>query len=232
MISYRIMDTSCPLPTCLHGGSLPISSWQDSPAYVETVSDIPVGTVARTLKAISDRYGACGVLAIEDDKIVGKIRAYPQSLIDIVSCPCVQQERTIKPVIALDLNTLPTREANPVLHIYCIQVAPDFSGQGIAGGMLDALIAWARSSGWRELRARAVSAIPPLLAWCGQLSCAALERRGFVVTGSTLGPDLREGVVAQRAGYHGETVKQQWEAFAHLSDDEAAQVFDMALVLN
>jgi len=95
--------------------------------------------------------------------------------------------------------------------------------------MLDALIAWAREAGWRELRAHAV--IPPMLNWCGQLSHDALRRRGFVVTESSINADVREGVVSQRAGQHGEVVKKQWEAFAHLSDDEAAQVFEMTLNL-
>ena len=58
----------------------------------------------------------------------------------------------------------------------------------------------------------------------------ALEHRGFTVTGSTLRGCLRDGVVAQRAGDHGEAVMTQWEQFAHLSDD-AAQVFEMALDL-
>lgn len=230
MITYRMMDATCPLPSCLHGGSLPFPQCRDAidvPAYVETVSDIPPGTVARTLQAISARYGACGVLALEDERVVGKIRAYPQALIDQVGYPCVQQERMIRPVIALAPADLPAREAYPILHLYCLQVAGEYSGRGIAGGMLDALIAWAATSGWRELRARAVSSIPPLLAWCGQLSRAALARRGFLVTDTTVSPELREGVVAQRAGYHGDDVRRQWVDFARWSDDEAAQVFAM-----
>lgn len=230
MITYRMMDATCPLPSCLHGGPLPLGGDATSaPAYVETVSDIPAGTVARTLQAISARYGACGVLAVEDGLVVGKIRLYPQAIIDRVPYPCVQGERTIRPVLALELASLPTREDSPTLHVYCMQVAASHAGRGIAGGMLDFLLTWARAEGWREMRARAVSAIPPLLAWCGQLSRAALERRGFTVTGSAISPDLRDGVVAQRAGHHGEAVLRQWDAFAHLSDDDAAHVFEMTL---
>ncbi|HOF88238.1 MAG TPA: hypothetical protein PLZ36_09085, partial [Armatimonadota bacterium] len=80
MITYRIMDATCPLPTCLHGGPLPLAC--QAPAYVETVSDIPPGTVARTLQAISTQYGACGVLAVEGERVVGKIRAFPQAILD------------------------------------------------------------------------------------------------------------------------------------------------------
>ncbi len=230
MITYRIMDATCLVPTCLHQGPLPMTQ-SDAPAYVETVSAIPPGTVARTLQAISARYGLCGVLALDGESVVGKIRVYPQAIVDQAPFPCVQQEQTIRPLIALALDALPSREDEPVLHLYCMQVAAAYAGRGIAGGMLDYLLAWARAQGWQALRARAVSPIPPLLAWCGQLSRAALERRGFAVTGSALSPELREGVVSQRAGDHGEAVRRQWDTFAHLSDDEAAMVFEMELDL-
>ncbi|MEI7833415.1 MAG: hypothetical protein WCJ56_09480 [bacterium] len=229
MITYHIMDTAFTLPTCLHSGSLPISACLDARAYVESVSDIPPGTVARTLQDIAVRYGACGVLALEDELIIGKIRAYPQALLDLLPDPCVQQEQTIKPVIALNLDELPTKEACPVLRLYCMQVAGGYSGRGIAGGMLDALIAWAKTNGWREIRAGAGRAIPQLLNWSGSFSCAALARRGFTITSSAVSPEFRDGVVSQRAGYHGEAVQQQWKAYAHLSDDDAAQAFEMRL---
>ena len=79
MITYRIMDTASTLPSCLHSGALPISACLDTRAYVESVSGIAPGTVAHTLHGIAVRYGACGVLALEDELIIGKIRAYPQA---------------------------------------------------------------------------------------------------------------------------------------------------------
>jgi len=234
MIRYQIMDAAHPLPTSLHGGPIPLSQFENAdapPAYVETVSDIPYGTVVKTLQGISGRYGTCGVMAIDDDMVLGKIRAYPQALVDRVTYPCVQQEAAIRPVVDLDLSTLPTLNECPVLHIYCMQVASAYSGHSIVGAMLDALIEQAKDAGWQELRARAISSIPPLMNWCGQLSRGALAKRGFRVIGSSISPGLCEGVVSQRAGHHGESVRAQWEPFAHLSDDEAAQVFEMSLDL-
>lgn len=234
MITYHIMDATCPLASCLHSGPLPFAQCLENttvPAYVETISAIPSGTVAQALRAISEKYGVCGVLALDDESIVGKIRTYPQAIIDQVTDPCVQQESTIRPLIALELASLPRQEDYPVLYLYCMQVAGAYYGRGIAGGMLDALISWAADNGWRELRAPAVIHIPPLLAWSGQFSRAALDRRGFTVTGCAVSADIREGVVSQRAGQHGEHVLHQWEAFAHVSDDEAAQLFTMTLDL-
>lgn len=230
MITYRIMDAMCPMPTCLHKGPLPLAQSGEL-AYLETISDISPGTVAHTLQAIATRYGTCGVLAIEDGMVVGKIRAYPQTIIDRVPNPCVQQEQTFRPLMTLDYDNLPTQADLPVLHLFCMQVAATYAGRRIAGGLLDTLINWARTHGWQELRARAVSDIPPLLAWSGQMSRVALERRGFTVTGSSISPELREGVVSQRAGDHGDTVRAQWDAFAQLSDDEAGSIFAMRLNL-
>jgi len=227
VITYRIMDETCPLSSCLHSGPLPLCN--ADPAYVETISDIPAGSVVRTLNAICARYGACGVLAIENDMVIGKIRAYPQAIIDRNRYACLQQEQTVRPLLALALNDLPMKDEYPVLHLACIQVASEYCGCGVAGGMLDTLIAWARANGWRELRAIAVSHIPPLLNWCGQLSRGALERRGFTFTASAIGPELREGAISQRRGDHGEAVREQWKPYAHISDDEAGTLFDMAL---
>lgn len=234
MITFQIMDAAFQLPTCLHGGPVPLSACRAPatlPAYVETVSDIPTGAVARMLQSIGARYDSCGVMAVRDGLVVGKIRAYPQTIVDRVPFPCVQGEKTVIPLLRLETEELPTREQYPVLHVYCIQVAAEYCGRGIAGDMLDALIAASRADGWRELRARAVGHIPPLLTWCGQLSRAALERRGFRVADSALSPELLEGVVSQRGGFHGDAVREQWKDFDHVSDEDAALVFNMTLDL-
>ncbi|MBI5835078.1 MAG: hypothetical protein HZB16_22465 [Armatimonadetes bacterium] len=96
---------------------------------------------------------------------------------------------------------------------------------------LDGAVAWARGHGWLELRARAVQPIPPLLDWCGQLSRAALERRGFTVQASEVDPALRDGVVSQRSGQHSAEVAARWAEYAAMSDDEAGTVFSMACAL-
>jgi len=60
MISYRMTDSSCLLTTCLHKGPIPLAQ-REAPesvaAYLETITDIPQGSVARVLRALSQRYG-------------------------------------------------------------------------------------------------------------------------------------------------------------------------------
>lgn len=227
MITYRLMDASCPLPTCLHGGPIPLAQCSvtaDTPAYVETISQLPAGSVARALAGLAAVYGTCGVLAVEDEQVVGKIRCYPQAVIDRSEYPCVQQEQTVR----LLLDFVPAADGKRTMHLYCMQVAAGYHGQGIASGMLDTLIGWAQTAGWEELHVNAVQPIPPLLNWCGQLSRGALERRGFTVVSESISAGVREGVVAQRGGYHGDDVRRQWEEYAQFSDDEAALVFVMS----
>jgi len=231
MISYRMMDKTCLVTTCLHKGPIPLAQCREPEsvaAYIETIAAIPQGSVARVLRDVCERYGACGVAAVEDEMVVGKIRCYPQAICDKTPT-CVQQEVPFRGMMAVDLASLPTRDQMPVLRIGCIQVAEAYCGRGIAGEMLDALIDWAKATGWRTLRATAARQIPSLLAWCGQAGCESLRRRGFVVVSEEISPELREGVVSQRGGFHGRQVQEQWDAFAELSDDEAAVCFEMTL---
>jgi GNAT superfamily N-acetyltransferase len=132
-------------------------------------------------------------------------------------------------LLELDLDSISADR--DVLHIHCIQVAKNYYGQGVAGKILDVVIDWARAAGWKELRANAIMDIRPLLAWSGQLSRGALERRGFSLVSSKFYPELREGVLSQRTGAHGVDVQKQWEEYSHVSDDEASFMFDMKLAL-
>jgi hypothetical protein len=97
--------------------------------------------------------------------------------------------------------------------------------------MLGTAIEWARANGWDALSSSAIRHIPPLLNWSGQASLRALQQRGFVVVGQEVHPALREGVVSQRGGHHGEEVTQQWRDFVDISDDEAATLYELELTL-
>ncbi|MCE5239886.1 GNAT family N-acetyltransferase [bacterium] len=232
MVAYRLMDESCPVHTCLHGAPIQLADCRPgAEAYVETIGSLPAGSVAGALVALAQRYGASGTMALDAGRVVGKIRFWPEALEKQLGGLCVQQEEHIRPLIEA-AETLPPRVEAPVLRLNCVQVAADHRRQGIAGKMLDAALEWARRTGWHEVRAMAVCHIPPLLDWCGQLSRLALERRGFQTISQAVHPQLREGVVAQRAGAHGAEVQTQWaDDFADVSDDQAGTMYELALPL-
>lgn len=83
-------------------------------------------------------------MALDQDLVVGKIRCYPNSMISIINEPCAQQDGPVRKMMAVDIDGLPEKHVDPILYIGCIQVAGDYSGQGIVSGMLDKIIEWAR----------------------------------------------------------------------------------------
>lgn len=220
------------MPTCLHAGAILLSRCQPgAEAAVEADNSIPTGSVAGVPTALARHYGASGVMAGDEELVVGKLRFWPQILEERRGGLCVQQEAFKGPWITAAAELLPAKQETQVLRLECPQVAADYRGQGIAGRMLDAAIERARATGWQELRGSAIGRIPPLLEWSGQLSRAALGRRGFRLESQAVQPDLREGVVAQRAGAHGAGVLAQWAAFADPSDDDAGTTTEMVLSL-
>jgi len=63
-------------------------------------------------------------------------------------------------------------------------------------------------------------------------NCFRVERYrklGFKATPSST--DSVEAALHQRRGYHGEAMKNMWEPYAHLSDEEVTKVYDVVLDL-
>ena len=236
MIAYRMMDETCLLPACLHGGPIPLASLRDAATTatgIEKQEGIDAGTLARFLQALCQQYGSCAVLAVHDDVVVRKLRFAPAQVERMLSGICLQQGEHARGIADLDLATLPARNVleKQLLRLDCYQVADGYRGQGIAKHMLEVVIEWARATGWEALSSSAIRHIPPLLNWTGQASLKALQKRGFAVVGGEVNSDLREGVISQRLGHHGDEVKQQWSAFANLPDDEAAMLYELVLHL-
>jgi len=236
MIEYRMMNEGCVLTYCHHGGAIPLIEAKEPEAHsawIEKKNDIPKGSVARFLKAMCQEYGSCGVMAIDGDQVIGKLRFYPAQLGDSRLPTCVQGNP--KALVAFEPTSLPPQESldSRAMSIHCIQVVKDggYRGQGIGTTMVRKLIDWASGTGWDEIRAPAIRHIPPLLDWCGSFSIDVYKRLGFVETGSAPHPELVEGVRNMRAGHHGEDVKEQWQPFAHLSDEEAAMMYDVVFRL-
>jgi len=234
MIEYRMIDESCLLPYCLHSGAVPLASLshpEEARARFEAEHGLPHSPVAEFLQALSRNYGAVGVIAVDGDVIVGKVRFAPRYLFGGTDQGCVQSEDGVKAIKAVELEKLtPFEDLRPKsLFIWCFQALPAYAGQGIGTSMLRTLIAWARENGWEEMHASAIGHIRPLLDWTGAFSIDRYRNLGFVETGHRVHEDLKAGVVAMRGGHHGEDLKKQWEQYAHLSDDEASEFYDVLL---
>jgi len=228
MVEFQMMDQNHPLVSCLHAGAIPAAE-SAAGAYAEREYGLPEGSIARFLQAVSRAYGACGVMAVEGEQIIGKIRFWPQSLVDAIPDICVQAREGAHAIASFDVMSLPPRSG--CLCFGCFQIIPEYRGRGIAAGMLSAAIGWARANGWETLHAKAIRNIRPLLDWAGVWSVEGYQRMGFQVTGHTVSQELKQGVEAMRGGCHGEAVQRQWKPYGHLSGDEAAWCYDVTLHL-
>jgi len=235
MVEYRMMHEGSVLTSCLHGGPISLAEVaraEELPSWLERDAQLPAGTVARVLNALCREYGSCGVMAVDGESVVGKVRFAPAGLSE--DAPrCAQQ--FAEAWLSCDPSGLPPREAlrPQALRIWCLQVVADekYRRKGIGTGMVEQMAAWAQGDGWEGVQARATRAIPPLLDWTGAFSLDAYQRLGFTPTSSEVSPGLLEGVRHMREGLHGEDVKDQWEAFAHVTDEEAATLYAVTLPL-
>ena len=250
MLNYRMMDETCLLCRCLHDGPIPVQETRSPDTRsldAEVNANVPRGTINAFLTAVCQVYGSCALLAIDDDNVIGKIRFYPQQLLDILidSEPCLHTPASVRTIYSLDLKSLPQKESlrDKTLYIYCYQLVndykavaegrrpeqPSYLGRGIATSMLTKLIDWACAEGWDQIRAQASPHIPPLMMWSCNFSVERYKRLGFQATPSPT--DRQEGALHQRRGYHGEAMKKVWEPYANLSDEEVTTVYDVVLDL-
>lgn len=232
MVRYLMMDESHILPYCLHKGPAPVSDLADpeaARARAEAEWGLVHGPVVPFLRAVSRTYGATGVMVVDGEVVIGKLRFAPKSL----PPGCVQLADEMDKIADIDLERLtPKEELCPKsLCIWCSQLIPRYRGQGIGTNMLTMAIEWARTNGWEEMHSMASRHIRPILDVTGMPSMERLSRLGFVETGHSVHPDMRELVVSMRGGHHGEEVREQWEQYADLSDDEASWVYDAVLDL-
>lgn len=232
MVEYLMMDESHLLPYCLHKGPAPVSDLADpeaARARAEAEWGLPHGPVVHFLRALAWTYGATGVIAIDGDIVIGKLRFAPKSL----PPGCVQLADEVDKIAAIDLAGLPPKDklSPRSLCLWYLQVIPARTGQGIRTGMLQAAVDWVRTNGWDEMHSMASRHIRPILDVTGMPSMERLSRLGFVEICHLVHPDMRELVASMRGGHHGEEVRLQWGQYSDLSDDEASWVYDAVLDL-
>jgi GNAT superfamily N-acetyltransferase len=236
MLTYRMMDEELVLPLCLHGGPVALSQLADlgQGTSFEERFGLERGVHAERLWQLAGLYGATGVAAVDRALVVGLLRFSPAVLGDGVALLCPQDEPHARSLAALDVSRLPAYgDLDPkIMRIDCLQVAESYTSRGIGRGMLRKAVDWCRDRGWESIQAKGLADVFPVMAWAGQMSYRTLERMGFIVTAREVDPGIREGVVSQRLGYHGEDVKRIWEEqYADVSDNEAATSYTLVLRL-
>lgn len=251
-----MMDKSNILSRCLHGGPVLIDEMEIQIPELKvqdpidkSVNQIPKGTVKHFLTKICDLYGSCAVLTYDAKKVVGLLRFYPKQVFDMLddntgfrlNCVCIQQGKYMKNIID-SLDKFPSIDSllNKSIEIECFQITGyyhkgnenDYGGQGIANNMLKTLIEWAKDNNWHKIVANAINHIKPLLLWSGMYSLKRYKKLGFRVVKEQIDTGVKKGVISQRQGYHGKKIREMWKEYNHISNDEAAKVYNLELNLN
>jgi len=139
------------------------------------------------------------------------------------------------------LEKFPSKEslANKAIEIECFQVVShyhkgdgkNYGGKGISINILKELIEWAKNHDWVKIVAYAINHIKPLLLWSGMNSIKRYISLGFKVVKEEIDPSVKEGVISQRQGYHGNNIQEMWKEYSSISNDEAARVYNIELKL-
>jgi len=186
----EMMSGEALLWRCLHGGPLTAAS-VDSPG--------PDGHVpfeafrARNLSFLDNlvkTYGACAVVAKQDEAVVGHLRFYPKTVRELAAPGlglCLQQEFPSGPADTLGRGRSPPLDeiADKTLLVHCLMVAPDGPGggslrrRGIGRRMAGTLVDWAGANGWQAIEATAYASLPIVYTISGQAGRSFWEGLGF-----------------------------------------------------
>lgn len=202
-VIVEMMSGEALLWRCLHGGPLTAASI-DAPG--------PDGHVpfeafrARNLRCLDNlvkTYGACAVVAKQDEAVVGHLRFYPKAVRDLAAPGlglCLQQEFPSGPADDLGGMRFPPfgEIADKTLLVHCMMVAPDGPGggslrrRGLGRRMAGALIDWAGANGWRAVEATAYASVPIVYTISGQAGRSFWEDLGFRLVRTGREPLLEE----------------------------------------
>jgi GNAT superfamily N-acetyltransferase len=187
---------------CLHGGPLScgnIDQW--APGDKMPWARYRLRNVA-LLSKLTEVYGACAIVAREEDEIVGLLRFYPKAVwqMDGAGLLCLQQDHPAGPVDDLAEREFPalTELEDRTLEVHCLMAgAPSESGRqykrrGIATRMAKELIRWAQGRGWESIEASSFEDIPILYRWTGNAGHTFWKKLGFHVADRFPNPHLQE----------------------------------------
>jgi len=147
------MDKSFLLFRCVHFGPLGPSNIEKMPV---NIPDLTKGQLERNRQffaRITEAYGACAMLAMEGDLVVGHARFYPQMICDQCQFCCQDPKYGItQQMVEMDLPAI-ENPVDRILRIDCFLVHKDYRGRGLSHALLDGIVEWARAHDWKVVRA-------------------------------------------------------------------------------
>ncbi len=147
-------------------------------------------------------YGACAILARDDDKIVGHLRFYPKAICDLKGAGglCLQQDYPAGPADTFGDSGFPgpAQIEDKTLVVHCLmtgspqQKENPYQRKGIGSRMVGALIQWAGTNGWKRIEVGSFEDVPIVYEVTGSAGHTFWEKLGFRVVDRHPHPELQD----------------------------------------
>jgi len=152
------------------------------------------------LSKLTEVYGACAILAREEDRIVGQLRFYPKAVCEMEGAGwlCLQQDHPAGPMDDLAEREFPARTEleDNTLEVHCLMAGSPsderYKRRGIGTRMAKTLIQRAKDHGWEGIEANSFEDIPILYQVTGCAGHTFWEKLGFHIADRFPHPHLQE----------------------------------------
>ncbi|MBN1765447.1 MAG: GNAT family N-acetyltransferase [Sedimentisphaerales bacterium] len=186
---------------CLHSGPLSRDTIDQWPSESQIPWERYRQRNTPLLLKLTQTYGACAILARDQDRIVGTLRFYPRAVCDMEGDGlCLQQDNPSGPVDDCATHEFPTLEQieDKTLVIHCLMIGSSqqkenpYQRKGIGSRMVKALIQWAANHEWHHIEVDAFEDLPIIYEITGSAGHTFWEKLGFSIIDRYPHPHLQE----------------------------------------
>ena len=201
-VHVHLMTEQLLLWRCLHGGPIRIENIDTFPSDSSLDWESYQKRNIPLLIKLTRSYGACAVLAVQGESIVGLLRFYPKAIWNMEEAGylCLQQDYPAGPQNTLGTSVdLPPLSyiTDKTLKVHCMmtgssqQKETPFLRKGLGTRMVKYLMDWAKDRGWSAIETEAFEDIPLIYEVTGSAGCSFWEKLGFYLKDRHPHPDLQ-----------------------------------------
>ncbi len=190
-----------PLWRCIHRGPLKVDRLE-APPVKDKKMDWPRFHARNVplIEKLTALYGACAVVAIDGDAIVGMLRFYPKVIWQKGDGMCLQQKFPQGPADDFVKTEFPADDqiSDRTLAVHCMMTGDPsqkelpYQRKGIGSGMVKKLIEWAGQNGWTAIEATAYEDLPWIYKYTGATGKAFWEKLKFRVVEVGVEPEFEK----------------------------------------